>query len=227
MVNSSLIILAGGKGLRFGKDKLLEIIGNYPVIIHSILNFIKEIPNNNLIVVCNENKFNQYKNIINKFIPKNSIHFIIGGNNRMQSVFNGLKKIKIDFNNIKNVIIHDAARPLVSKILLKKCIDNYIKLGNTIPVNKIYETVKMIDINMKVLKTINKNNLRISQTPQIFCFEELYKSYNAIINSKLKFTDDAAILEHLNYTVNIIENDDINIKITYPNDIKYIQFLLK
>lgn len=195
-----VIILAAGNGTRFGEYKQLYKINNKPIIEYSIDN-IKNIVNK-IIIVTNSNCYNEIK--------KYSDHVIINDINcRMESIkiaINYLNTLKI---NIKNVIIHDSARPFVTKLMFKKILNTkyysqyYMKLVNGlislendcfVDRDKYIEACTPLCINYKLLKYIHNN------------YSKIYEYYDIIKTIKLKIV---LIEGHYKYLKKITTKDDI------------------
>lgn len=204
------IITAGGTSSRFGNtNKLLEKINGKEVIKHTVEKFlIDEIAQ---IIICAN------KSIIpvleEFFANNNKIKIIEGGDSRQESVFNGLKAINCEY-----VLIHDGARPLINKEIIKNTITSVIKNKAVTVMTKTIDTIKEVDENDKIIKTIDRTKLYNTQTPQAF-------EYNLIksTHEKLKgqnFTDDAGMVESLGLEVYMVQGDYKNIKITTQTDIQ-------
>ena len=208
------IITSGGSSVRFGKNKLLENINGKPVILHSVDKFTKL----GLDIIVPVNKM--YKNDFEKIFEKyNNLTLIEGGETRQESVYLALQAVK----NADYVIVHDGARPNVQISKIKECIDLVKDKKAVLLATKTTDTIKSVDENNKIIKTIDRTNLINVQTPQAF-------EYNLLVNLHEKyknqnFTDDAQLFEYANYDVFYINSDNTNIKITYPQDIKICEIL--
>jgi len=219
----SAIITAGGNSSRFGKtNKLLEKIHSKEVIRHTVGAFlaVKEI--SEIIICANILIISDLKNIFKK---QEKIKIIEGGKTRQESVFNGINACKNpackepDF-----VLIHDGARPMVTPEIIKQAMQMVQKRHALTVASKTTDTIKQVDENLKIIKTLERNSLYNTQTPQAF-------DYNLIKNAheKLKgqnFTDDAGMLEFLGHDVYILEGDYKNIKITTRNDLQIAKMYL-
>ena len=191
-INKSLvgIILASGSGSRM-KSKIPKqylLINNISLLEINIEKFFSLDYLSLLIVVINKKHFKFYKEIKNKY--KNAF-FIEGGNSRQKSAFNALNFLKK--YSYKYVMIHDAARPFISKKLIDNLYSKFQKVKTAVvPVVKIQDTIKLCEKN-KVTKDINRDNLFLTQTPQLFEYKTLHKAY--LHNEKIldNFTDDAQI----------------------------------
>ena len=166
-----------------------------------------------LIVVINKKHLNFFKDIKKKY---KNVLFIQGGHSRQESAFCALNYLKK--YTCKYVMIHDAARPFISKKLMDKL---YIKLKKVktavIPVIKVQDSIKLCDGNI-VKKDINRKNVYLTQTPQLFEYEILHKAYlhnKEILNN---FTDDAQIFAKSNSKIYTVLGDIDNIKVTTKKD---------
>ncbi|AUM62273.1 IspD/TarI family cytidylyltransferase [Spiroplasma monobiae] len=197
----SLIIVANGSGQRFGENKMLAKINNEYLINETIkcfenLNEIQEI-----IVVSNLEIFEIIKN-------KDAI-LVEGGKTRGESVKKGLELATKDF-----VLIHDGARPFVSKETILEIIDNLNENDSVIPTLKVTNCLKRIVGNK--IETVNREEYFQTQTPQGFKTKIIKDQYNENQND---FFDDCQLIEKLNYKIKFIEGDEKNKKITFKRDL--------
>ena len=209
-MSNILIVLAGGqsKRLKTKVPKPYLTINNKPLIQYSIDvgKSVKVI--NKIVVVYNKN----HKKLLAKHNFKNIIK-IKGGKSRAESTFNALKRIK-KFN-CRNVLIHDAARPNISSNIINKIIKELKKNIAVIPAIKIVDSIKLIK-SRKTTTNINRNKLRITQTPQGFKFNELYELNKNYFDKNI--TDDASLFINHKKKIKFINGDENNIKITTKKD---------
>ena len=218
-----IIIVAGGSSSRYGeKNKLLETIDRIPVFAHSLINFRNCCPDNQIVLVCNENYLSAYKNIINMLIPDNKFVFTQGGATRSDSVISGLNMLS---EETKYATIHDAARPLATASLLKKCLSSCISTGSGVAAKRITDTLKNADNKGKVLKTIDRSRIWAMETPQMFRFYDIKAAYRYVKEKGIIVTDDAEAMEHFGKDIFLVENQDYNFKITYPMDLPIAEFI--
>ena len=213
-INKSLagIILASGSGKRMKSSipKQYLLINNISLLEINIEKFFSLPYLSLLIVVINKKHLKFYKDIKNKY---KNVFFIEGGNSRQKSAFNALNFLKK--YSCKYVMIHDAARPFISKKLIDNLYNKLQKVKTAvIPVVKIQDTIKLCEKN-KVKKDINRDNLFLTQTPQLFEYKTLYKAY--LHNEKIldNFTDDAQIFAKSNLIIHTVKGDIDNIKDYY------------
>lgn len=210
------IITAGGTSSRFGsKNKLLEKINGIEVIKYTVDAF--RYANVDKIIICaNISIMDELKKIFKDY---SNLMFVEGGATRQQSVYNGLLADKCDY-----VLIHDGARPIISTELINICIE-MVKVQKALTVvTKTIDTIKEVE-HGKIVKTIDRSKLYNTQTPQAF-------EYNLILDAHRKFegknfTDDAGMIEKMQYPVYILDGSYKNIKITTQSDIKLAQIYLE
>lgn len=202
------IIPAGGTSSRFGKsNKLLEKIGEKEVIKYTVEAFEKS--NIDEIIICaNIAIIDDLKKILNDC---KKVRIIEGGASRQESVFNGIKACECDY-----VLIHDAARPMITTDLINTAIDEVVFKNALTVATKTIDTIKEV-VDGKIVKTIDRSKLYNTQTPQAFRYDLIKDAHEKL--SGQNFTDDAGMLEALGQTVYILNGSYKNIKITTQNDI--------
>jgi len=216
MTNFSLIITAGGSSSRYGKNKLLEIIENKTVIEHTLSVFYNIDCINEIIIPTNESYIKEFENIL---LPDKRTKIIAGGNSRQASVYNALQYITNDY-----VIIHDGARPLIKEPTILQVMD-MVQTHNAVSVmTKTTDTIKEVDENGKIIKTIDRSKLYNTQTPQAFSTELILSAHEQLKNKQ--FTDDASMLEELDIPVFIVIGSYTNIKITTKSDLDFAKLYI-
>lgn len=208
----SAIVVAAGSGSRTGLsyNKVFYKLETETVIEKSISQFNKDSDCKEIILVINEKEkpFFESINLGEKIV------YVKGGNERQESVYNGLIKAKSDY-----VMIHDGARPyLTYKIVsdVKKALLNYHAV---ITMVKSIDTTKLV-VDGMVEKTLEREKVYHAQTPQAFKKDLITKAYEALSNQGLKATDDAQVIELMtDEPVKVIDGDYKNIKITTINDL--------
>ncbi len=222
-----MIIPASGNGVRFSKKTPKQFVKTrgIEILALTISRFNKRSDISAIVISTQPKYFSRVQRIISKY-KFNKVKYIVeGGITRQDSVFNGLLILKnfSDCAPSDRILIHDAVRPFVQDSFLLRLITAARKYNCVIPGIKLTDTVKssanMTDGNNIVLKTIPRENLWSVQTPQIFRCDELINSFKRAFKKNFTGTDEAALLEHAGYPVNIIEGDPANIKITNKHDL--------
>tara|TARA_B100000029_G_scaffold428920_1_gene439080 strand:+ start:241 stop:1377 length:1137 start_codon:yes stop_codon:yes gene_type:complete len=214
-----LILLAAGdsKRLKSNTPKPYHRINNRTLIEHSINAFRDFDGIKKTLLIYNK----KHKKYLKKLNLKNIIK-IEGGKFRQESAFKALKKIKK--MNCKKVIIHDAARPFPSKIIINNLISKLKNNDAVIPIIKTNDATKRANENV-VFKNIKRNSLRFAQTPQGFTFKKIYEKHK--INENLNLDDDSALFTEVGEKVVTINGSKKNIKITDKEDLDIFKSLKK
>jgi 2-C-methyl-D-erythritol 4-phosphate cytidylyltransferase/2-C-methyl-D-erythritol 2,4-cyclodiphosphate synthase len=212
--NIHFVLLAAGKSTRFRseKNKLLSKFSNKAILEHNI-DQIKKIGFKKITLVIND------KNILNNITTK-SIELIKGGKTRSLSVKNALNKSNI---KAKYVFIHDAARVLNSDTLFLKLIKNANKniYDCIIPYAKCNDTV------VQNHKNINREDLKLIKTPQVFLKKKITLLHNK--SNSLEFTDDSKLMRDnpKEFKIKYILDNGLNLKITHKEDLEKIDINFK
>jgi len=209
-MNNCFIILAGGESKRFNSKtpKPYHLYRGKPLILHSIDKAKDYKKFDKIVLVINK----KHKNLIKKLKIKD-IKIIEGGKTRAESAYRALRSIKN--YNIKNVMIHDAARPNFSLKLLDK-LNKELKLNNCIiPAIQTTDSIKLKSLNK--VTNLKRENIYLIQTPQAFNYKELYQLQN---DKSSTVTDDSNLFIKKNKKIKIIKGEIGNNKITIKADIK-------
>ena len=209
-MNSCFIILAGGESKRFNSNtpKPYHLYKSKPLLLHS-LDKVKDYGKfNKIILVINK----KHKLYVSKLKIK-GIKIVIGGKTRAESAYKALESIKN--YNIKDVLIHDAARPNFSLKLLDKLYQE-LKLNDcVIPAIQTSDSIKQKSSN--VVTNLNRKNIYLIQTPQAFNYKILYALQN---KRGIEITDDASLFVKAGKKIKIIKGEINNNKVTTNLDIK-------
>ena len=206
-MNNCFILLAAGQSKRFKSKKPKQYIyyKNKPLYEHSIDKIIKSRLFKHIILVVKN------KNSISKKYPS-LLKIINGGNERSDSSFLALKYAKK--LKIKNVLIHDAARPNFSLKLVKNLLKGLKKNRAVVPYINSSDSIKY-NFKKNIYNLLRKNAL-LTQTPQAFRYNDIFKITQ---NNKEKVQDEASLFIDRNIKVKFIRGETANFKITYKKDI--------
>ncbi len=218
-----VIIVAGGKGNRFKSELPKQFIqlGNKPILMHTIEAFYNYDNFFEIIVVLPKEQIQFWTDLCQKQGFRIEHKVVSGGDARFHSVKNGLALI--DGEGI--VGIHDGVRPLVDKQTIENCYKMAEQKGNAIPVISLVDSVREVNEEGDNVM-VDRTKYKLIQTPQVFKNELVLAAFKQ--EYKESFTDDASVLEaHDNSTINLIEGNRQNIKITTPEDLVYAEAILK
>src|SRR5450830_1095347 len=216
MPNVAAVVVAAGRGARAGGDlpKQFRRIGGETMLRRALLMFVEH-GNVGLVqpVIHPEDLalFQAATANMTMLAPA------FGGATRQASVRAGLEALAPRHPDI--VLIHDAARPFASAELVARAIAATMRTGAAIPALPVTDTVKSVDAEGHVDKTLDRNALRLVQTPQGFAFVPLLAAHRrAAAQGRDDFTDDAALAEWAGMTVAMFDGEPGNIKVTTPED---------
>lgn len=215
-----VIILAAGVGSRMGLNypkQFMKIKGK-PIFIYSLEIFSTLPEIDTIILVCNADCLDEYKKYV-KMYNINNVKYVIGGKTRQESVKNATSFVKTE-----KVIIHEAARPLISKEMIKEII-SFNDEDAVIPTVPIKFTV--IKGNNYMTGELNRSELHNVQLPQLFRTDILKEIHIKAVQDNYNATEDGMMAFHYGYKVRLIEGRESNIKITTPLDIEIVNNLLK
>ena len=226
-MNTFAIITAAGSGSRFSPGKksipkqFIRLKGK-PVILFSLEAFQRCRQIDEILVSAD----NSYFDFIHSLAVKNGITKLTtlaeGGRTRFISVKNAFFQISGKPGDL--ILIHDAARPNINRKFVEEILTSALKYGEVIPGIKIDETVKRENKGI-VTGTIDRDNLWTVQTPQVFRYSVLKKSYEKA-GRKNDFTDEAGLVERAGYNVRLIKGSRDNIKITTQEDLRTLKKIM-
>lgn len=208
------LIVAGGKGLRMGGElpKQFIPVGGKSVLMRTMEAFYDSDSEIQIILVLPHSQQDYWRQLCREC--RFSLPHVIadGGETRFHSVKNGLALVKTP----ALVGVHDGVRPFVSSEVIARCYKLAAEKKAVVPVIEVVETVRRLTGDGSV--TVNRDDYRLVQTPQVFDAELLKKAYGQAYTSL--FTDDASVVEALGESVFLTEGNKENIKITTPFDLK-------
>ena|SRR5690554_603469 len=210
----SVVIVAGGKGLRAGGElpKQFHPIGGKPLLMHTLRAFHAYDYRMRIVLVLPLDFRPLWEELCatHRFVVPHCI--VTGGETRFLSVQNGLKEISEE----ETVGIHDGARPFVTPELIGRSFDTAFEQGvGVVPVVDEVNSVRLITETGS--RMVDRTRLKIVQTPQVFPAGALKRAYDTEYNTA--FTDDASVAEHYGLPIQLIEGEETNIKITTPLDL--------
>ena len=160
----SAIILAAGSGSRFGEKKQFKQLKGVELYKYSLYKFLNCSDINEIILAVPENKLVDVKTGIRSVKASKNILVVSGGPSRQESVKNSVSAAS---QHSDLVCIHDSARPFISEALIKQSINACSSNDGAIVAIPNYDTIK-ICVSGYVEKTIDRNNVWMAQTPQVF-----------------------------------------------------------
>jgi len=216
------IIVAAGKSLRMGSDKIWVSLGGRPLLAHtiSIFQFCSTIDRIVLVLSADRQKLGMSLVKGARFGKVAGICF--GGEERQQSVRAGLEAL----GPCEWVVVHDGARPLVTPKLIEQGLAAARETGASTCAVPLHDTIKVVNEKHIVEKSLDRNHLWLIQTPQVFRYDMLMEAHRTV-DGRVAASDDAGLVEALGYPVKVFMGSYHNIKVTTPDDLVLAQMLLK
>lgn len=225
MKKLSAIVAAAGTGVRLRSKtaKPYISINNKPLLWYCLNVLGKSDKINDIIISCEKSNIERVKDLIKKFKLKKIKDVVAGGATRSASVYNGLKALDEETDY---VLIHDGARPFLTRDLIDRCFAAALKHKAVICAVICSSTIKQADKKLRVISTLDRNSLWQVQTPQVFSYKLIRCAYDKFKNKKSGAFDDASLVEKLGQKVQIVPGNNLNIKITTPADLKIARAIL-
>jgi len=216
------VIVAAGSGLRFGERKQIKELGYKPLYLYSLQSFINCNLIDEIVLVVPGDLQKAISAQVGKI--NSQINVVEGGKLRQDSVLAGIEGLPTDCNII---CVHDAARPFIANDLIKRTIIACEKNDGAVAAMPSHDTVKEIGVNNSIKRTIPRETIWLAQTPQAFYRKQLMKALLDASDNNIKVTDEATLLESLNYSVVVVAGNADNFKITTQNDWKLAELILE
>jgi 2-C-methyl-D-erythritol 4-phosphate cytidylyltransferase len=206
-----------------GFDKLLALLGDKPVIVHTLEAFERTESVDEIILIARAERVTELQELVRQSEFKKVREVVAGGVHRQDSVRAGLERLGPE---AQYVAVHDAARPLISPAQIECVFALARQHGAAALAEPITDTLKRADENQFVTGGVAREGLYAMQTPQIFSRDLLVTAYDAVARGNLSITDEVSAVEHLGAKVLLVPNDEFNVKITYPRDLVLAQSAL-
>lgn len=162
-----------------------------------------------------------------KNYPNKPFTVISGGKTRQESVYQAILYLNPLLNDDDLVLIHDAARPLVSKETIANNLKTAAVFGAVTTAITSTDTLIKVDEHLRLDKTLEREQIYRVQTPQTFAFSLLKIAHqHAAARNINSFSDDAQMVRALPHDVRIVEGDTTNFKVTNPHDLEILRALL-
>lgn len=218
------VIVAAGSGLRFGERKQFKKLGTKPLYLYSLQRFIDCDLIDEIVLVVPKDLLKTIAFGVRKLNQTPEIKIVAGGKLRQDSVLAGVSTLS---NQCEIVCVHDAARPFVSADLIQKTINACENNDGAVAAIPSHDTVKEVNSNNRIKRTIPREKIWLAQTPQAFHRSQLVMALSCAKENKIKVTDESTLLESLDYSIVVVEGDTENFKITTQNDWKLAELILE
>ena len=228
------VVLAGGIGSRMGnvdKPKQYLLVGEKPIIIHTLERFYVQNEFEKIIVLCPEEWVSHTKNLI-KMYMKDTERIVVlrGGDTRNETIMNSLRYIEKEYGLDDDTIVvtHDSVRPFVTQRIIEENIKYAKEYGACDTAVAATDTIVYSKDNVLISDIPDRSKMYQGQTPQTFNALKLKNLYESLTEEeKATLTDAAKIFVMKGEKVHIVDGEVFNIKITYPYDLRVAEALIR
>jgi 2-C-methyl-D-erythritol 4-phosphate cytidylyltransferase len=212
------VVTAAGASRRMGlpTKKEYRFIDGVPVLALAVRPFMDAGLFRRVVVTVPRGQIQAVKDLISPHIPAGDVDYVEGGGTRQESILNALAAMEKD--PPWGVLVHDGARPWISRDLILRVLECVMRCGGCVPVVEVTEAVKQAGEDGFVARHIKRETLSLAQTPQGFRFAELLAAYRAAAERGVRCADDAELYDMFQGPVAAVPGDVNNRKITYERD---------
>lgn len=222
---TSAIIVAAGSSTRMGGiSKQMTLLDGMPVVARTLRAYQQSPEIGEIIVVAREEEMARYEEFREKYQLNKLVHIVRGGNDRQESVMNGLKKVREDAGF---VAIADAARCLITSDMVSRVCRNAYLYGSATAACRVVDTVKTANANGFVDDTIDRDKVWLAQTPQVFSLKIYRAAAYSALEKGFKATDDNSLVERIHKRIKLVDCGQENIKITTREDLTRAKLILQ
>lgn len=218
-----VIIVAGGSGSRIGGGELKQFrwVAGKPMLLHSVQTFMARSDVGMVVCVLPQ----RYAGDPPPWLFQCDVDRLlvsVGGRTRSESVANGLDDLP---DEAEIVLVHDAARPLVDVATIDRVVDCVRAGTSAIAALPVVDTIKSVDEDGFITRTIDREGLWRAQTPQGFPRRVLVDAHRRASVEHISTSDDAGLLELLGIPVKVVRGSERAVKVTEPGDFARVDAL--
>jgi len=218
-----VIVVAGGAGKRMGgrlRKPYLSLAGR-PMLVRTLEPFERSRAIDGIWIAARKEDLTRCRRLVRRFGFRKVAGIVAGGGSRSESVFNGLKAVS---PAAKWILVHDAARPLVTIAVIERTLAAARRHGAAVAAVPVVPTIKEARAAARngaaprIRRTLDRRRLWEIQTPQAFRAELLRRAYACGARARARATDDASLVERMKRPVHLALGSPWNIKVTRPED---------
>lgn len=218
------VVPAAGRGQRLGgRDKALVPLAGRPALAWVLEALDRSGTIDMLVVVTNEANSAAVEALCCSLSLTVPVRLTLGGAERALSVRAGIEALD---PHLRFVLVHDAARPLVTPELIQRAIEAAQRHGAVVAAVPVVDTIKQVTLDGRVVTTPDRASLVAAQTPQVFRLDWLREAYQRVGAGLATATDEAVLLERAGFPVYVIPGDPENLKVTTPLDVAIAELVL-
>jgi 2-C-methyl-D-erythritol 4-phosphate cytidylyltransferase len=223
---TSAIIVAAGKGTRMGPqvDKLFLELNGCSIVMHTWQRFDEAGCIDEILMVVRDGMQAAFMTLAQKYKFQKPFRVVVGGKERQDSVWNGLEALS---PGAEIVAIQDAARPCTSPALIAATVAAAREIGAAVAAQHVTDTIKESRDGKLIERTLDRTRLWAVQTPQTFRVGIIRRALSAVRQKGLLVTDDTAACELIGQPVQLVLSTEPNPKVTRPEDLPYVEAVLR
>jgi 2-C-methyl-D-erythritol 4-phosphate cytidylyltransferase len=225
-----VILPAAGLGTRMAgpQPKQFLILDGIPILIHSLRAFAAVERVTAIYVAVRKTEMERVQAQIAEYGFAGKVRVVEGGDYRQESVSHALAALPAQPDDV--VLVHDAVRPLIDAATIERTIDAVLEHGAAIVGLPAVDTIKQVERTAHgalITSTIPREFIVQAQTPQGFRVGLLRKAFDEAMADGFVGTDEASLLERIDYPVAVVHGSAVNLKITQPGDLELAEFYLR
>ncbi|HDQ13342.1 MAG TPA: 2-C-methyl-D-erythritol 4-phosphate cytidylyltransferase [Sediminispirochaeta sp.] len=209
-----------------GEKKEYRLLGEKPVLLRSLEPFLRMGRFDRIVITIPRGDADRASRLLQDFIPADvrryleKIELAEGGSSRQESVRLGLERLESSLSGAAEtcVLIHDAARPWISQVLIRRVMEDLVEHGACIPTIPAADAMKQVDPSGFISGHLHRNSTVRAQTPQGFVLEGILRAHRRAARDHKVYIDDSEIFHNYIGPVHTVDGDRENTKITFPED---------
>ena len=227
-MNVYALLMMGGVATRFKADvpKQFSMVNDKPLFSYIVRKIARQDCISGIVIVTAESWLDYTKDWTERLGIQKIVDIVKGGDTRSESVRNGLEALENKADDLDPVLIYDASHPYVDEAGTKKVAEMVCKYGAATLASLNYDTTYLMDDDNNIVSVIPRRNVIAGASPEGFRFRQIYDIYeNKPKEEMAKMTSAGAIAIANNIPVKVVPTSILNIKITYPEDLKIFNSL--
>lgn len=219
------VIVAAGRGTRFGRPKQFLELAGLPMVGWSIRTFAGMSDVHEIVIATEIEWLDRMRELSASVAPQRSVVVVAGGDSRQASVFAGVRAVS---DRCDAAFVHDGARPLVRENDVRAGMAEVRAGRAALLAAPVVDTIKVVDTATQMVReTLDRSQLWAAQTPQFALRSDLLRAHERAVADGIEATDDAAVLERIGIEVVVVPATTENFKVTLPEDVARAEAFLR
>lgn len=211
-------------------SKQFAPLAGKPILVHTLSRFAANKSISTIVVALRKSEMDGFTKALADEAFSAQVRVVEGGENRQESVWNGLSWLAQKAGADDIILVHDAVRPFIDDKLISSVIACAEQYGAAIVGLPAVDTIKLVERTAQgaiISSTIPRERVVMAQTPQAFRFGVLKAAFESALKDSFTGTDEASLVERLGHEVAVVMGSPANIKITTPHDMELAEFLVE